>query len=757
MLTERTQKVIESAIGMSATWNHEFVTLEHILLALAQDLEIEKFFLSSGIDNDLLKTEIKTYLDQLVPKQNLAHSQGKNLAVNRPAIPQLTLAIQRVLQRAIIQVQSSGRQTVHPENILIAMFDEKESYSVYLLEKAGVSRFDVIQYISHGTKKGDAGDTSVEVREGGTQNAANESILKKYAVNLNERAKENKIDNLIGRDLIIGKMIQTLLRKNKNNPLLVGDPGVGKTAIVEGLALKIVQGDVPEFLKDAVIYSLDLGSLLAGTKFRGEFEERLKAILTELEGMDHGILFIDEIHTIIGAGGTNGGSLDASNILKPPLSNGTLRCIGSTTFKDFRTHFEKDRALVRRFQKINVNEPSMEETLKILEGLKTSYEKFHSVSYSDDSIKAAVDLSQLHITGKAQPDKSIDVIDEAGARVKLKKDDNKNVGIKDIEDVVAEISGVPVHNVKTDEKEKLKSLNSNLKHVIFGQDKAVEALTSAIKVSRLGLGRENKPMGSFMFAGPTGVGKTELAKQLAFCLGVHFHRFDMSEYMEKHSVSRLVGAPPGYVGYDDGGLLTDAVTQHPHAVLLMDEIEKAHPDLINILLQVMDHGKLTDTNGKTADFRNVILIMTTNAGAREMSKNQIGIANTSADNFSTDAIKTAFSPEFVNRLDKIVQFSHLEEDIIFRIVEKFIIEFQEQLKKKNVDLIVDTSVKKFLMTKGYDRAYGARPMARALHEYLKNPLVDEILFGKLSKGGTVKAKLKKNKIEFEFSDELVTA
>lgn len=754
MLTERTQKVIESAIGMAATWHHEFVTLEHILLSLANDSEIEKYFNGFGIDTDQLKNELKTHLDQLTPKQPNSNA-GKNLTVNRQPIPQLTLSIQRVLQRAIIQVQSSGKQTVHPENILIAMFDEKESYAVYLLEKAGLSRFDVVQHVSHGIRKSDADELTVEVREGGG-NGQPSSALKKFAVNLNERAKDNKIENLIGRDLIIDKMIQTLLRKNKNNPLLVGDPGVGKTAIAEGLALKIVKGDVPEFLKDAEIYSLDLGSLLAGTKFRGEFEERLKAILKELEEMEHGILFIDEIHTIIGAGGTNGGSLDASNILKPPLSSGALRCIGSTTFKDFRTHFEKDRALVRRFQKISVNEPSLEETMKIVEGLKESYEKFHAVSYTDDSLKAAVDLSQLHITGKSQPDKSIDVIDEAGARVKLKKD-NKMVETKDIEDVVAEISGVPVHTVKTDEKEKLKSLNTNLKHVIFGQDSAVEALTSAIKVARLGLGRENKPMGSFMFAGPTGVGKTELAKQLAFALGVHFHRFDMSEYMEKHAVSRLVGAPPGYVGYDDGGLLTDAVTQHPHSVLLLDEIEKAHPDLINILLQVMDHGKLTDTNGKVADFRNTIVIMTTNAGAREMSKNQIGIAQTTGENFSIDAIKTAFSPEFVNRLDGIVQFKHLEENIIFRIVEKFIIEYQEQLKKKNVELVVDDTVKKFLMQKGYDRAYGARPMARALQEYLKNPLVDEILFGKLSKGGTVRAKLKKNKVEFEFSDELVTA
>ncbi len=752
MLTERTQKVIESAIGMAATWNHEFVTLEHILLSLLQDKEIEAFLTSSNVDTTALDIEVKSYLDQLVPK--VQQQQGKNLSVSRSPIPQLTLAIQRVLQRAIIQVQSSGKQTVHPESILIAMFDEKESFAVHVLEKAGLSRFDVIQHVSHGTKKNPSEGIQVEIHEGFNQQAS-ESALARYTVNLNERAQKNQIENLIGRDAIIDKMIQTLVRKNKNNPLLVGDPGVGKTAIAEGLALKIVNGEVPEFLKDAVIYSLDLGALLAGTKFRGEFEERLKQLLKELENSEHGILFIDEIHMIVGAGGTNGGSLDASNILKPPLSNGSLRCIGSTTFKDFRTHFEKDRALVRRFQKISVNEPTLDETRKILEGLKKSYEKFHTVSYTPDSIKAAVDLAHLHITGKAQPDKSIDVIDEAGARVKLKKE-SKTVETQDIEDVVAEISGVPVHTVKSDEKEKLKSLSSNLKHVIFGQDVAVETLTAAIKVARLGLGRENKPMGSFMFAGPTGVGKTELAKQLSFCLGVHFHRFDMSEYMEKHAVSRLVGAPPGYVGYEDGGLLTDAVTQHPHSIVLMDEIEKAHPDLINILLQVMDNGKLTDTNGKVADFRNVILILTTNAGAREMSKNRIGIAETDDGNFSMDSIKAMFSPEFINRLDGIVQFAHLQEDVIFRIVEKFIIEYQEQLKKKNVDLIVDSGVKKFLMNKGYDRAYGARPMSRAVQEHLKNPLVDEILFGKLSNGGTVRAKFKKNKIEFEFSDELVT-
>jgi ATP-dependent Clp protease ATP-binding subunit ClpA len=751
MLTERTQKVIENSINMASSWHHEFVTLEHILLSIVEDTECIKMLESCNVEIDALKNDLKTYLDQLIPKQ--AQSNKTSLTTKR-TIPQLTIAIQRVLQRAIIQVQSSGRQFVEPENILIAIFDEKESQANYLMHKQNLSRFDVIQYMSHGLKKDGDGQTAVEVRDN-QQSGGAEPALKKFTVNLNERAKNHLIENLIGREQIIDKMIQTLVRKSKNNPLLVGDPGVGKTAIVEGLALKIVKGEVPEFLKDAIIYSLDMGALLAGTKFRGEFEERLKLLLKELENQPHSILFIDEIHTVIGAGGTTGGALDASNILKPPLSSGALRCIGSTTFKDYRQTFEKDRALVRRFQKVSVNEPSLDETLKILEGIQSSYEKFHQVSYTTDSIKAAVDLSHLHITGKSQPDKSIDVIDEAGARVKLKKE-NKVVDIKDVEDVVAEISGVPVHSVKSNEKEKLKSLDSNLKHVIFGQDKAVEALSAAIKVSRLGLGRENKPMGNFLFAGPTGVGKTELAKQLAFCLGIHFHRFDMSEYMEKHAVSRLVGAPPGYVGYEEGGLLTDAVTQHPHAVVLMDEIEKAHPDLINILLQVMDHGKLTDANGKTADFRNVILILTTNAGAREMSKNQIGIGATGEGNYSDAAIKAVFSPEFINRLDGTIQFSHLSEDIIFRIVEKFVIEYQEQLKKKNVELEVDDGVKKFLMKKGYDKAYGARPMARAIHEHMKKPLVDEILFGRLSEGGRVKAKMKKDKIVFDFSNELVT-
>jgi len=750
MLTGRTQKVIENSINMAAAWQHEFVTLEHILLAIADDPQCIKMFESCQVDVSLLKKEQKNHLDQLVPKQPQSHQTS---LTTKRAIPQLTIAIQRVLQRAIIQVQSSGQQFVEPENILIAIFDEKESHATYLLQKQNLSRFDVIQYLSHGVKKDSDGQIAVEVREG--QYEGHEPALKKFTINLNEKARKQLIENLVGRDKIVDKMIQTLVRKTKNNPLLVGDPGVGKTAIVEGLALKIIKGEVPKFLKEAIIYSLDMGALLAGTKFRGEFEERLKLLIKELENQPHSILFIDEIHTIIGAGGTTGGALDASNILKPPLSSGALRCIGSTTFKDYRQTFEKDRALVRRFQKVSVNEPTLDETLKILEGIRSSYEKFHKVSYTDESIKAAVDLSHLHITGKAQPDKSIDVIDEAGARVKLKKE-NKVVDIKDVEDVVAEISGVPVHSVKSNEKEKLKNLSSNLKHVIFGQDSAVDALSSAIKVARLGLGRENKPMGSFMFAGPTGVGKTELAKQLAFCLGIHFHRFDMSEYMEKHAVSRLVGAPPGYVGYEEGGLLTDAVTQHPHAVLLMDEIEKAHPDLINILLQVMDHGKLTDTNGKTADFRNVILILTTNAGAREMSKNQIGIASTTTGNFSDEAIKSTFSPEFINRLDGTIRFSHLSEDIIFRIVEKFIIEYQEQLKKKNVELEVDNGVKRFLMKKGYDQAFGARPMARAIHEHLKKPLVDEILFGKLSEGGRVRAKLKKDKVVFEFFSELVT-
>ncbi len=748
MLTIRTQTLIEKAIEYASSWQHEFVTLEHVLLALLQDSEIKELLETHQLDLATIETEVKTYLDQSVPKQVGAGSTQGKLTLKK-GIPQLTLVFQRVLQRAIIQVQSSGKMAVEPEHILIAMFDEKESFASYSLQKHNLTRFDVINYISHGKNKSGNNPIHIEVRDGQSRGSA-EPALKQYAINLNQRAKDGKIDTLIGRDDVIEKMVQTLVRKNKNNPILIGDPGVGKTAIVEGLALRITQGQVPEILKDAVVYSLDMGALLAGTKFRGEFEERLKLLLKELESEKHSILFIDEIHTIIGAGGTTGGSLDASNILKPPLSSGAIRCIGSTTFKDYRTHFEKDRALVRRFQKISINEPTKEETLMIVNGLKPVYEKFHGVTYADGVLDAAVNLAHLHITGRSQPDKTIDVIDEVGARVKLKKE-NKIVELEDIEKVVAEISGVPVHSVTTNEKEKLKNLESNLKHVIFGQNSAVEALTAAIKVSRLGLGRENKPMGSFLFAGPTGVGKTELAKQLAFALGIHFHRFDMSEYMEKHAVSRLVGAPPGYVGYEDGGLLTDAVTQHPHSVVLMDEIEKAHPDLINILLQVMDHGKLTDTNGKTADFRNVTLILTTNAGAREMSKNSIGLHNPTDTNYSMEAIKAAFSPEFINRLDSVVQFGHLAEDIVMKVVDKFIIEYQEQLRTKNVEMEVSPSAKKYLMQKGYDRAYGARPMARAVHEHLKKPLVDEILFGKLADGGKVKVDFKKDKLTFSYS------
>lgn len=748
MLTLRTQTLVEKAIEYASTWQHEFVTLEHIALALTEDPEIQKLMESFNVNVSELETELKTYLDQSLPKQVSSNSGSGKLALKK-GIPQLTLVFQRVLQRAIIQVQSSGKMAVEPENILIAMFDEKDSYAVYFILKQNLSRFDVVNYMSHGSGKSGQNAIQIEVRDGQSR-PSTEPALRQYAVNLNERAKKGNIDNLIGRDDVIDKMVQTLVRKTKNNPILIGDPGVGKTAIVEGLALRITQGNIPEILKDATVYSLDLGSLLAGTKFRGEFEERLKQLIKELENEKNSILFIDEIHTIIGAGGTTGGSLDASNILKPPLSSGALRCIGSTTFKDYRTHFEKDRALVRRFQKVSVNETSHQETLQIIHGLKKVYEKFHAVEYKDEALNAAVDLSQLHITGRSQPDKSIDVIDEAGARVKLKKE-LKVVEVEDIEKVVAEISGVPVHNVTTNEKEKLKNLEKNLRHVIFGQDNAIETLTTAIKVSRLGLGRENKPMGSFLFAGPTGVGKTELAKQLSFALGNHFHRFDMSEYMEKHAVSRLVGAPPGYVGYEDGGHLTDAVTQHPHAVLLMDEIEKAHPDLINILLQVMDNGKLTDTNGKTADFRNVTLILTTNAGAREISKNAIGIHSGTGENYSVDAIKAAFSPEFINRLDGIVQFAHLSEDVIIKVVDKFVIEYQEQLRTKKVELDVTPAAKKFLMTKGYDKAYGARPMSRAIHEHLKKPLVDEILFGKLVDGGKVKADYKNNKMIFTYS------
>lgn len=755
MLSPRSQKILESAIEYAAKNSHEFVTLEHILFALLSDAKIQQVLSACSINIANLEHDVVEYLKKQSPKvQQLnppATSGGLSPGrVNEP--PQITLAIQRILQRAIIQVQSSGIPLVEPEHLLVAIFDEKESYALYLLKTHGATRFDIINYISHGVAKGSPTNAFGDIR---TAQENFQTQIQNFAINLNEKAKVGRIDPLIGREDILKKMVRTLCRKTKNNPILIGDPGVGKTAIVEGFAKKIVEGDVPEQLKDAVVYSLDMGALLAGTKFRGDFEERLKLVLKSLEEKPNSILFIDEVHTIIGAGGTQGGSMDASNLLKPVLTQGVIRFIGSTTFKDYRQHFEKDRALVRRFQKIDIKEPSRDETIKILEGLKKTYEDFHAVQYHGDALRAAAELSDLHLPGKAQPDKSIDVIDEAGSRKKLQKKlkgkNNLTIGVKDIEDVVAELSGLPPQTVKSDEKEKLQSLEKNLKLVIFGQDKAVEALSTAIKVARSGLGRDDKPVGNFLFAGPTGVGKTEISKQLSHALGVHFIRFDMSEYMEKHAVSRLVGAPPGYVGYEEGGLLTDAVTKNPYSVLLMDEIEKAHPDLINILLQVMDSGRLTDSNGKTADFRNVILIMTTNSGARELSKNQIGLQKDPFNSYSMDALKAQFSPEFLNRLDSIIQFAHLTDDVIFRIVEKFIIELQEKLKKKKIELNVTAEAKKWLMEKGYDRAYGARPMARAVQEHLKKPVVDEVLFGKLENGGEITVDLEKNKLVFEYS------
>lgn len=751
MLSVRAQKILESAIELAAQKNHEYVTLEHILFELLNDLKIQEIMGACSIQRNELENDLSQYLKNQSPKVQVNTSDAKSLQPKLNEPPQITLAIQRILQRAIIQVQSSGQPLVEPEHLLIALFEERESYALYALKKFGASRFNIVQYISHGMKRDHR--NSVFELQGGTQEAAREQI-ESFAVNLNEKAKSGGIDPLIGRTDILRKMVHTLCRKTKNNPILVGDPGVGKTAIIEGFALKIVQGDVPEILKDSVVYSLDMGALLAGTKFRGDFEERLKLVLKSLESKPNSILFIDEVHTIIGAGGTQGGSMDASNLLKPVLTQGKIRFIGSTTFKDYRQHFEKDRALVRRFQKIDVSEPSREETIKIIDGLKSTYEAFHGVEYQVPALKAAVELSDLHITGKAQPDKAIDVIDEAGARKKLQIKSKKKspISVKDIENVVADLSGLPPQSVKSDEREKLFNLDKNLKLVIFGQDEAVDSLATAIKVARSGLGQSEKPVGNFLFAGPTGVGKTEISKQLAKCLGIHFIRFDMSEYMEKHAVSRLVGAPPGYVGYEEGGLLTDAVTKNPYSVLLMDEIEKAHPDLINILLQVMDSGRLTDSNGKTSDFRNIILIMTTNSGARELSKNQIGLQKDTHSSYSLDAIKAQFSPEFLNRLDAIIQFKHLNEENIFRIVEKFIIELEEKLNKKNVLFTISPEAKRWLMSKGYDKSYGARPMARAIQDHLKKPLVDQVLFGKLEKGGEIKVTLENDELKFNYKD-----
>ncbi len=745
------ESTLHKALEAASSRRHEYATLEHLLLALIDDEHASKVMSACGVDLGELKTTVAHYLD----------TELDALKVEQPTDPSPTSGFQRVVQRAILHVQSSGRDEVTGANVLVALFSERESYAVYFLQQQDMSRLDAVSYISHGVGKNSApteaappkGAEEEKSAKAETKNGKAESALKQFTVDLNEKAKNGKVDPLIGRSSEVDRTVQILCRRSKNNPLYVGDPGVGKTAIAEGLARKIIEGDVPEVLKDAVIYSLDMGALLAGTRYRGDFEERLKQVVSELEKMPHAILFIDEIHTVIGAGATSGGAMDASNLLKPALSGGTIRCIGSTTYKEFRNHFEKDRALLRRFQKIDVNEPSVEDTVKILAGLRSAFEQHHSVKYTPDAIKSAVELSARYINDRKLPDKAIDVIDEVGAMQMLVAPSKRKKVItpKEIEQVIATMARIPPKTVSSDDTRVLANIEQDLKRVVFGQDKAIEVLSSAIKLSRAGLRDPDKPIGNYLFSGPTGVGKTEVAKQLAELLGIPLQRFDMSEYMERHSVSRLIGAPPGYVGYDQGGLLTDAVDQNPHSVLLLDEIEKAHPDLFNILLQVMDNGKLTDHHGKTVDFRNTILIMTTNAGASDMAKESVGFGNISREDVQEEAVKNLFTPEFRNRLDAIVPFGYLPPEVVARVVDKFILQLELQLADRGVHIKLDEAAKNWLTERGYDKLYGARPMGRLIQEKIKQPLAEELLFGKLVHGGEVTVKLRDNALAFEIT------
>ncbi len=751
MLSRNLEQTLHRALSFASERKHEYATLEHLLLGLVEDSDAATVLRACGVDLERLRTDLTEFLDK-----DLA-----GLATDRAGDPKPTAGFQRVVQRAAIHVQSSGRDEVTGANVLVALFSERESHAVYFLQTQDMTRLDAVNFISHGIAKAPGRGQTRPVQgapEGhepereDKPSRRGQDALSNYCVNLNKKAMAGKIDPLIGRDSEIERTIQILCRRTKNNPLYVGDPGVGKTAIAEGLAKRIVEGDVPEVLAKSSIFALDMGALLAGTRYRGDFEERLKAVVTELEAQPHAILFIDEIHTVIGAGATSGGAMDASNLLKPALASGTLRCIGSTTYKEFRNYFEKDRALVRRFQKIDVNEPTPEDAVKILRGLKSNYEKHHKVRYTDEAIRGAVELSAKYIHDRKLPDKAIDVIDEVGASRMLQPEHKrrKTVTLRDVEEIVAKIARIPPKSVSADDKETLRNLERDLRSMVFGQDKAIEALSAAIKLSRAGLRDQEKPIGNYLFSGPTGVGKTEVARQLASTLGIELIRFDMSEYMERHSVSRLIGAPPGYVGFDQGGLLTDAIDQHPHAVLLLDEVEKAHPDLFNILLQVMDHGKLTDHNGKIVDFRNVILIMTTNAGAADMAREGIGFGREVRVGEDEDAIKRMFTPEFRNRLDAVIGFAALTPEIVGRVVEKFVLQLEAQLADRNVTIELSSAAKEWLAERGYDRLYGARPLARVIQEYIKKPLAEELLFGRLTKGGAVKVALKDNKLDFVF-------
>jgi ATP-dependent Clp protease ATP-binding subunit ClpA len=736
---------LDRALASARERHHEYATLEHLLLSLIDDTDAAAVLRACSVDLDLLGKNLRDYIDR----------ELDNLVNDAAGDCKPTAGFQRVVQRAIISVQSSGREDVNGANVLVALFAERESHAVYFLQEQDMTRYDAVNYISHGIAKrpglsdasrgprgvedeADRGDAR-EGREG--EPRKKEGALEAYCVNLNRKARDGRIDPLIGRESEVLRTIQVLCRRQKNNPLLVGDPGVGKTAIAEGLARKIVQNEVPDVLATATVFALDMGTLLAGTRYRGDFEERLKQVIKEIENHKNAILFIDEIHTVIGAGATSGGAMDASNLLKPALAQGTLRCIGSTTYKEYRQYFEKDRALVRRFQKIDVNEPSIPDAIEIMKGLKPYFEEFHKIRYTNEAVKAAVELSARYIHDRKLPDKAIDVIDETGAAQMLLPESKrkKTIGLKEIETTISTMARIPPKTVSKDDAEVLAHLDETLKRVVYGQDKAITALTSAIKLARAGLRDPEKPIGCYLFSGPTGVGKTEAARQLSTSLGIELVRFDMSEYMERHTVSRLIGAPPGYVGFDQGGLLTDSIDQHPHCVLLLDEIEKAHPDLYNILLQVMDHGKLTDHNGKQIDFRNVILIMTTNAGAADLARTPIGFTrskvNTSDDN---EAINRLFAPEFRNRLDAVVSFGHLPEEVIARVVDKFVMQLEAQLADRNVTIELADEARAWLVEHGYDQAMGARPMARVIHQSIKTPLADEVLFGRLKNGGAVR-------------------
>jgi len=738
MLSNELETCLNSAFQVAREGRHEFLTVEHLLLSILDTPRVKEILQACGGDAAKLSVELREHIEQTTPRV----PEGEEREV------QPTLGFQRVLQRAVFHVQSSGRKEVGVANVFVAIFGEKQSHAVFLLGRQDVSRLDVVNYISHGMSKladeraSEAKDEAPPAAAGAPE--ADSGALEKYASNLNKLAAEGKIDPLIGRQMEVERTIEILCRRRKNNPLYVGEAGVGKTAIAEGLARRIVEGQVPEVLADCTIYSLDMGSLIAGTKYRGDFEKRLKAVLAELRKQPGAVLFIDEIHTVIGAGAASGGVMDASNLIKPVLTNGELRCIGSTTYQEYRGIFEKDHALARRFQKIDVVEPTVPETIEILKGLRSRFEEHHGVTYTDAALKAAAELSARHINERHLPDKAIDVVDEAGARLRLKPAAEREtvVDVHHIEEVVARIARIPPKTVSSNDKEVLRNLERNLKLVIFGQDKAVETLSAAIKMARSGLGDSRKPVGSFLFAGPTGVGKTEVTRQLAIALGIEFIRFDMSEYMERHTVSRLIGAPPGYVGFDQGGLLTEAISKHPHAVLLLDEIEKAHPDVFNLLLQVMDHGTLTDNNGRKADFRHVIIVMTTNAGAADMARTPIGFMPGDNVTDGMEAIKKLFTPEFRNRLDGVIQFSGLDASTIERVVEKLLVEIETQLEGKRVHLLLDDPSREWLARTGYDPRMGARPMARVIQEHIKRPLAEELLFGKLVNGGTVKVSVK---------------